>query len=399
MDFVLKDQVFPEIAAWADELAAIRHEIHENPEIGYSTPLTVARIVKNLKAWGIERIDTETVQGGVVAVIEGSRPGPTVALRADIDALHMKDCSGKPWESRIEGNAHTCGHDGHQTWLMGALRYLNLKRDFPGRVVGLFQPDEEGGTGAISVIKSGFFEKYKIQEIFGAHDEPFLDKGVFGFRAGPLQAASDIFFVKINGVGTHCGRPHLGVDPIPVGSQIVTALQTIVSRRVNPIETAVVSICSMNAGHYETPNVVPHFLTLSGTVRTFTPEVRKLVEEKLKKIITGIAEANDCTAEINFINLICAVNNPKHLVDAGISVVKKLYGEDHVVADMAPMMSSEDFGEYQRVKPGCIIRIGIRDKDHTVSLHNQAFDFNDEVLPAAATLLASLAKARLEALA
>lgn len=398
MDIVLKDKVFPEIAAWADELAAIRHEIHENPELGFDTPVTVERIVKHLRAWGVSAIDTETVKGGVVAVIDGNRPGATVALRADIDALPMTDCCGRPWQSKIEGHAHACGHDGHQTWLMAAVRYLNLKKDFPGRVVALFQPAEEAGTGAIAVIRSGFFEKYGVKEIFGAHDEPFLDKGVFGFRAGPLQAASDTFEVKLNGMGTHGGRPHLGVDPIPVGSQIVTALQTIVSRKVNPIDTAVLSVCSLNAGRFETPNVVPHFLTMSGTIRTFRPEVRKLVEEKFKKMVTSIAEANDCTAEINYVNLICAVDNPKYLTDAAIEVVTGLYGADHVVPEIAPMMSSEDFGEYQRVVPGCIMRFGIRDKDHTVSLHNQSFDFNDEVLPAAATVLASVAKARLEAL-
>ena len=399
MNIVLKDQVFPEIAGWAGELAALRREIHENPELGFDTPMTVERIVKTLRSWGIEQIDTETVQGGVIALIEGCRPGPTVALRADIDALHIKDCSGRDWCSRIEGRAHACGHDGHQTWLMGALRYLNLKKDFPGRVAGLFQPAEEPGTGAIAVIKSGFLKKYRVQEIFAAHDEPMLEKGVFGFKAGPLQAASDIFYVKINGVGSHGGRPHQGVDPIPVGSQIVTALQTIVSRKVNPIETAVLSVCSMNAGSFETTNVVPPSLTMSGIVRTFRPAVRKLVEEKFKKIVSGIAEANDCTAEITFKNLIGAVDNPKHLTEAAIDVVEGLFGKEHVVPDVAPMMSSEDFAEYQRVVPGCIMRFGIRDEDHTASLHNPAFDFNDEVLPAAATVLAAVAKARLEALA
>ncbi|MCG5029975.1 amidohydrolase [Mesosutterella sp. OilRF-GAM-744-9] len=399
MEIVLKERVYPEIAAWADELAAIRREIHETPELGFDTPFTVARIVKCLQSWGITGVDTETVPGGVAAVVDGSRPGPTIALRADIDALPMEDCSGKPWKSRIEGHAHTCGHDGHQTWLLGALRYLRLKRGFPGRVVGLFQPAEEPGKGAIAVIQSGFFQKYNVREIFGAHDDPFLDKGVFGFRAGPLQAASDTFQVTLRGVGTHGGRPHQGVDPIPVGCAIVSELQTIVSRRVNPIETAVVSVCSFNAGRLETLNVIPHMLTFSGIVRTFDPEIRRLVEEKFKKIVNGVAEANDCTAEITYTHLICAVNNSRPLTEAAIRVVTGLFGSQHVRPSIDPMMGSEDFAEYQRVVPGCIMRFGIRDKDHTVPLHNQTFDFNDEVLPAASTVFAALAKDRLETLA
>ena len=265
-DIVLKDRVYPEVAGWADELTAIRHEIHQHPEPGLETAETAARIVRILKGWGLTDIDDQLVRNGVVVRIEGNRPGAVIGLRADIDALKMDDQSVNPWKSLKPGLAHTCGHDGHQTWLMGALRYLHLHRDFPGTVIGIFQPAEEIAEGAKAVVASGVFEKYGIQEILGAHDEPALPKGVFGMKSGPLQASSDNFFIKVIGKGTHGGRPHQGLDPIPVGCQIVSDVQTIISRRINPADPAVISICSLNAGKYELTNVVPGVLTMSGTV-------------------------------------------------------------------------------------------------------------------------------------
>lgn len=262
----------------------------------------------------------------------------------------------------------------------------------------IFQPNEEGGTGARTVIDAGVLTTHNVAEIYGAHTEPLLAKGVYGFRVGPLMASADLWYATITGKGTHGGRPHLGIDPIPVAAQIVNALQTIVSRKVDPIDTAVVSVCSMTAGRYETPNVIPHEAKLSGTVRTFMPETRKAVEAHMRAMITGIAEANGLTAEIIYKGLIPAVINAKEPAEAAVTCTRELFGDAAVVPDMKPMMSSEDFAEYQQLIPGAIMRVGIRDDEHTVSLHHQAFDFNDEVLPATATLLATLAKKRLQAL-
>ncbi|HBC70041.1 MAG TPA: amidohydrolase [Sutterella sp.] len=397
MEFCLPSRVLPELAAWYPELAAIRRDIHRSPEIGFETQNTSARIAWLLRDWGISDIDTETVKGGVLAVVNGSRPGATIALRADIDALPMKDASLAEWSSEIDNRCHACGHDGHQTWLLATVRYLALKRDFPGRVVAIFQPAEELGKGALAVIESGIFKRYGIQEIYGGHSEPLLAKGTFGFRSGPLQAASDVFYVTLRGIGTHCGRPHLGIDPIPIGAQIVTAAQTLVSRRTNPIDTAVVSICSINAGSMDAPNIVPQTLTMSGCVRTFTPETRAMIQEKFTKIVQGIALANDCTAEVRYENIICAVNNDPSLAASVMGIAQELFGADRTVT-VDPMMSSEDFAEYQRIVPGVIVRVGVRDKTHTAALHNAAFDFNDEVLPAAATLFVTIARERLRIL-
>lgn len=398
MNFVLSDRVFPEILAWGEELAAIRHDVHSTPELKFDTPKTVARIVKHLTDWGIT-VDTDMVKGGVIAVIDGTKPGKTVALRADIDALPMPDATTNTWKSTHEGKAHACGHDGHQTWLMGALRYLKAHNDFAGRVVGIFQPAEEIAEGAQAVIDAGVLAKYDVKEIYGAHTEPLLDKGTFGFRVGALQAASDSFWVTVKGVGCHGGRPHLGVDPIPVGGQLINALQTLVSRKLNPVDTGVVSICSVNAGSFGTPNVIPPVLTMSGTVRTFSKEGREMIEREFKKMVTGITEANGCTVEIVYKHQCAAVNNTPEQTKAGIAAATAMYGAEHVVPDMTPFMSSEDFSAYQAVIPGAIMRVGIRDERHQASLHSQIFDFNDEVLPAAASLIANIALTRLEALA
>ena len=234
------DKAFPEIVRWADELAALRRDIHAHPELGFETARTVDLIVKTLKGWGLEHVDPEEVPGGVVVVIEGAEAGPTVALRADIDALPMPDNAENPWKSQTAMRCHACGHDGHTAWLLGALRYLHEKRNtFKGRVVGIFQPAEEIGRGALRVVNSGVFEHWNIQEIYGAHDEPTVPKGDFGLCPGPAQASTDFFYITVKGKGVHAARPHLGVDPITAAGVLIGALQTIVSRKVNPIETAV----------------------------------------------------------------------------------------------------------------------------------------------------------------
>lgn len=399
MQFVHEDRSYADILSWGEELATLRREAHKTPELGFDTPQTVGRIEKTLRGWGIEKIDTELVKGGVIVVIDGTRPGKTVAIRADIDALGMNDTSGKPWASCIAGQAHACGHDGHQTWLLGALRHLNANRDFPGRVVGIFQPAEEPCKGARAVVASGLFQEYEIAEIYGAHTEPMLDKGVFGFRIGPMQAACDYFWLTIKGRGTHGGRPHLGVDPLPAAAQLINAAQTIVSRKVDPIDTAVLSLCAVSAGRYETPNVVPDEVKISGTARTFRPATRKLVEERFKEMVADTARANGCTSEIRWESSIPAVINDETITRAGIAVATELFGAESVRPNMDPFMSSEDFAEYQQLVPGTMLRVGIRDDAHTIALHRTSFDFNDEVLPAAATLLAAIAVKRLEALA
>lgn len=398
MALLLQDRLLPGVAELVPELEEIRHDIHAHPELGFETERTVGLICDYHRKSGIVEIDTELVKGCVIAVIEGSRPGHTIAIRADMDALPMNDGCGKLWASTIAGRGHCCGHDGHTTWLLGAARWLAAHNDFPGRIVLVHQAAEEAGTGAKALVEAGLIEKYGIEEIYGGHTESNLPKGVIGFKPGPLQAASDSVYITLRGKGTHGGRPHLGVDPIPVAAQIVTALQTIVSRKVDPIESAVVSICSINCGNFKANNVVQSELTMSGTVRTFLPEIRDLAEENIRAMVTGIATANGCTVELVYDRMIGSVINGEEQTIAAHEVTKALLGEDNVRI-IRPFMSSEDFSEYLNRIPGAIIRVGIRDEEHQVSLHNQQMDFNDEVLPVAVSVVANMAVRRLEALA
>ena len=398
MTLLLEERLLPGVAELVPELVEIRHDLHQHPELGFDTERTCGKIVEYLRASHVDSIDTELVKGCVIAVINGDQPGHTIGVRSDMDALPMKDGCGKPYASVVDGRGHCCGHDGHTTWLLGVARWLASHRDFPGRVVLVFQAAEEPGLGAKALIEAGLFEKYGIEEIYGGHTEPNLPKGTIGFKPGPLQAASDSFYVTLNGKGTHGGRPHLGVDPMPVAAQIILALQTIVARKVDPIESAVVSVCSINAGNFEAVNVVQSELTMSGTVRTFLPEIRDLAEANITAMVNGIAAANGCEAELVYDRIIGSVINAEEQTEAAMAATRELLGEDHVKV-IRPFMSSEDFSRYLNVVPGSIIRVGIRDDEHCVSLHHQKMDFNDDVLPVAVSVVANMAVTRLKALA
>ena len=398
MQFVHSDRVFPEAAAWAGELAELRHAIHMNPELRFDTQQTVERTAGLLRGWGIDTVDTEIVPGGLIATVSGNRPGKTIAFRADIDALPMDDASDTDWKSRVPGKAHTCGHDGHLTWLAGALRYLALHRDFPGRFVGIFQPAEEIAKGALAVVEAGVLEKYEVCEIYGAHIDPLIDKGTFGFHPGPAQASCSKFGIHLHGRGTHGARPHLGIDPIPVGCQIVSALQTVISRKLNPLEPAVLSVCSINAGSYAGMNIVPSELTISGTVRTYSPEVEEMIIAEMKRIIQSTAEAGACKAEFEYVRLCSALINSEEQTEVARSAAASLFGEG-CIRQMPQVMGSEDYSEYLTKVPGTFFRVGGVDESHPYSNHHQKFDFNDEVLPAAVTLIATIATTRLRALA
>lgn len=398
MQYAHAGEVFPQIGEWAEELAAIRRDIHAHPELGFDTARTVGKIASTLRGWGITTIDADIVRGGLVVTIDGSHPGETVALRADIDALPMPDQSSNDWKSTVEMRCHACGHDGHATWLLGALRWLAANRDgFSGRVVGIFQPAEEIGRGALEVVKSGVLEKYGVREIYGAHDEPTLPLGVFGLRGGPAQASTDFFYVTIRGKGVHAARPHLGIDPIPAAGLMIGALQTVVSRKVNPIEPAVLSISSVNGGRFNTPNVIPEEVTLSGTVRTFSEDVRCQIEREMERIVKTTAEAENCTAELRYDRLVAALINPPESVEHVRAFVTRQFGAE-AAGTIDISMGGEDFSEYLFKVPGAMIRVGIRDEEHQTALHHPTFDFNDKAIPETATLLAGIAVERLKAL-
>ena len=388
------DCLLPGVSDWFDELVLIRRDFHQHPEEGFNTERTCGVIVERLKSWGVKYIDTEMVKGCVVAVINGLRPGVTIGFRGDIDCLPMDDTSGTSWASINPGKGHCCGHDGHTTWTLGVARWFAENRDFPGRVVMIFQAAEEKAIGAKALVEAGIIEKFNIVEIYAAHSEPNLPAGQFGIKPGPLQASADAFYATIYGTGAHGGRPHQGIDPIPVAGQIIGAVQTLVSRKIDPMETAVVSICSVNAGRYEAMNVIPSQCTLSGTVRTFLPEVRDMIEDKLKTMVTGIAEVNGCQADFEYRRLVSAVINNDTLAEEAITVTDELLGAGHTVRIPA-FMSSEDFSEFMTKVPGLVVRVGQTDTHHHANLHNGAFDFNDDVLAIAVSVLANIVNKRL----
>ena len=394
MAHVSSHPIYQAIAPWADELTAIRRDFHQHPEEGHDTARTCGIICEKLREWGVEEIDTSLCEGSVVAVINGMRPGPSVAIRGDMDCLPMPDTCGQPWQSQNPGKAHSCGHDGHATYLLGVARYFQTYRDFPGRVVCVFQPAEEKASGAARLMENGLVEKYDIKEIYGAHGDNKFELGTFGFKVGAMQASCDAFYLKISGHGGHGARPHLTLDPIPTTTEIVNALQTIVSRRVDPMEPAVLSVCSINAGSYPAMNVVPTECTVSGTVRTFSVEVQDLIERKMYDIINHTAAMNECEAEFIYRRLVGPVRNDKEITEEAERAACEVAGEGSTQFIDA-YMGSEDFAEYLKKVPGTMIRIGVRDAEHNVGVHNSGYDFNDKATPMAVAMLCNLTLKRL----
>ena len=397
LHFVFENQCEKEILNEIDSIIEHRRTVHQNPELGFQTQETVQRIVKFLEQENNLELDTKTVKGTVFAFLAGKKDGRTIALRADIDALAMDDQSQNPWKSQIKGHAHACGHDGHQSWLIASARYLARHNDFAGNVLFIFQPAEETTKGAQAIVQSGILERYKVSEIYGMHDEPILDAGHFGSRIGPLQASVDSFYITLTGKGGHGGYPYLAVDPLPALAELILSLQTIISRCIDPLDNVVISLGSVNAGKFQTPNVIPSQASLCGTVRTFTAENRRLCKDLILRKVNGIAQIYGLEAQITYEAGCSSLINDKTCTEVALSVAQKLVGKENVVTDMAPFMTSEDFSEYLNKVPGAMIQVGIRDEGHQASLHNPYFDFNDKVLPIASTFLVHLVLERLKA--
>lgn len=394
MNWTNADRLDPEIRAWAEDAAKIRRDLHAHPELGFQTPRTCGLIVEKLKEYGVAEINDQIVPGGVIAVIEGSGSGRTIAFRADMDALAMPDGSGSAWASTCSGRAHACGHDGHTAWMLLTARALQKRRGFNGRVVLIFQPAEEIGRGALAVVESGVFEKYGIEEVYGAHIDASAPAGHFGFRAGPAQASCDFFYVDIEGKGVHASRPHLGIDPLPAAALLINSLQTIASRHVDPFEPVVVSLCALESGSYNAPNVIPNGLRMSGTVRTFSEAVREQVHREIALMTEHVAAAQGCRGASRVDRLTSVVVNDAALVKVCRGLAVSMWGEDQVF-EPKPVTGGEDFAEYQKKCPGVMFRVGGVDDGHQAFGHNPAFDFNDRVLPAAAQFFCELAKVRL----
>ena len=373
--------------------AQFRHCIHEEPEIGLYLPKTQEKIVNALKSFGIKEIST-FVGGanvtGVVAVIEGSRPGKTIGLRADSDALPLEEKTGVEWSSKVPMAMHACGHDGHVGTLLAAVHYINQHRDFAGRLVAIFQPGEEGFAGGRYMIEDGLVQKFGIDEFYALHAEPMLPVGCVGFIPGFATANADIFKITFTGVGGHGSRPHLTRDPLVAACECVLSLQTIVSRSVDPNQTAVVSAGCISCGHEKGSSVVQKTATIVGTTRSFEKEVQDIIIQRMQQIVDGTALSNDMKGKLEYTKLYPAMfNSPEH-VEKAKALLEEALGLDKVKL-MIRRAGGEDFSFMLQAKPGCLFRLGVQDETHNASVHNPEFDFNDKAIATGAACLLTIA--------
>lgn len=387
-------RAFAHIAAFHPELTALRRDLHAHPEIGFEEHYTASRVVESLKVCGVDEIHTGIGKTGVVAVIRGRKTGSgrMIGLRADMDALPMTEHNDFAWRSTRPGMMHGCGHDGHTTMLVGAARYLAETRNFDGTAVLIFQPGEEGFAGAKAMIEDGLFDRFPVQSVYGMHNWPQMKPGMVGVNPGPMMASADRITIEITGKGGHGAHPYQTVDPVLVAAHIITAVQSIVSRNVRAIDSAVISLCAMQAGDMGAFSVMPGKATLVGTVRTFNPEVQNLVEKRLHEVCSGVALGLGAAAHVNYERIYPATVNSRDEARFAGDVAQRLVGHDHVDRNMDPSMGAEDFSFMLQVKPGAYLRLGQGTESGMGGcfLHNSRYDFNDEVLPLGAALHAGL---------
>jgi hippurate hydrolase len=394
--FKVHGRAFAQIAKFAPELTALRRELHAHPELGFEELHTAARVQEALQRCGVDEVHTGIGKTGVVAVIKGQRSGSgkMIGLRADMDALPMTEHNGFAWKSTKPGLMHGCGHDGHTAMLVGAARYLAETRNFDGTAVLIFQPGEEGYAGAKAMIEDGLFERFPVQSIFGMHNWPAMRPGTIGINPGPMMAAADRVTIEITGKGGHGAHADQTIDPVLVAAHIITAVQSIVSRNVKPVDNAVISLCAMRAGELAAMSVIPESATLVGTVRSFNPLVQDLLERRLREMCSAVALAFGASATVQYERMYPATINSAAEAGFSADVAQSLVGSANVVRDLEPSMGAEDFSFMLQVKPGAYLRIGQGDENGVGScfLHNSRYDFNDVILPLGAALHASLAE-------
>ena len=384
-------RAFAHIAQFHPELTALRRDLHAHPELGYEEIYTSGRVKEALKLCGVDELHTGIGKTGVVALIKGrsSASGRMVGLRADMDALTMTEQNDFSWKSTKAGMMHGCGHDGHTAMLVGAARYLAQTRNFDGTAVLVFQPGEEGFAGARQMIEEGLFQRFPVEAIYAMHNWPAMKPGTVGVNVGPMMAAADRITIEVTGRGGHGAHAYLAIDPVLVAAHIITAVQSIVSRNVRPIDSAVISLCAMHAGDLGAMSVIPGKATLVGTVRTFQPEVQDLIERRLGELCSGIALGLGATATVHYERVYPATINSPAEANFAADVAESLVGAEHVVRDMEPSMGAEDFSFMLQTKPGAYLRIG-QGGEGSCFLHNGRYDFNDEILPLGSALHAGL---------
>ena len=362
----------PDIQAW-------RRDIHQHPELLYDVHRTAAFVADRLREFGCDEVATGIGKTGVVGVIKGKRPGgkgdvKTIGLRADMDALPIEEATNLPYASKTPGKMHACGHDGHTAMLLGAARYLAETRNFAGDAVVIFQPAEEGGAGAAAMIKDGLMDRFAIDQVYGMHNGPGIPVGSFAIRQGPIMAATASVDISIEGRGGHAAKPHRCIDTLLVGAQLVTAMQQVVARNVDPLDSAVLSLCQFNTGNAR--NVIPQTAEIHGTVRTLKRDVANMVEKRMHEICKGVGQMTGAGINLKFEHFYPVTMNHPAQTEVAARVAKEIAGEANVY-EMPPMMGGEDFSYMLQARPGAFIFCGNGD---TAELHHPAYNFSDEAI-------------------
>jgi len=380
-----------EIRDFHAELRELRRDIHAHPELGFEENRTSEIVGKKLAEWGIE-VHRGLARTGVVGVVHGRNGsgGHSVGLRADMDCLPIQETGTVSYRSRHDGKMHACGHDGHTTMLLGAARYLAATRRFDGTAYLIFQPAEEGGGGGRRMVEEGLFEHFPAEQVYALHNWPALPPGKIAVRAGPMMAATDEIQITVRGKGGHAAMPHLGTDPVLLSAHIITALQSVASRNIDPVDALVISVCSMQTSQVGAFNITPDFVTLIGTVRSFRPDTRDLAELRIKQIVAGIAGSLGGSAEVEYQRGYPATVNSAREAEFAARVGERIFGKENVVRDAVPTMGGEDFSYMLQARPGAYVWLGQGGGPGGCYLHNPGYDFNDDVIPLGAGYLASL---------
>ena len=377
-------ELLPEIAAW-------RRDFHENPELLYEVHRTAARVAALLRDFGCDEVVEGIGRTGVVGVIRGrtDRSGRVVGLRADMDALPLRDRTGRAYASKNPGVMHACGHDGHTAMLLGAAKYLAETRNFDGTAVVIFQPAEEGGGGGLAMVQDGLVERWGIQEFYGMHNMPGYPVGTFAIREGAMMAAADQFDIVVTGKGGHAAKPHECIDTTLVAAQIIVALQSVVARNVDPLKSGVVSVCVVETDS-TAHNVIPQVVTLRGTARSLDPEVRDQIEAAIARVAENTAAALGARAEVHYERGYPVTMNDPQATGFAAEVARQVAGS--VNLDMLPLMAGEDFSYMLNERPGAYIFVGNGD---TAMVHSPEYDFDDNAIPAGASWYAGMVEARM----
>jgi hippurate hydrolase len=393
------------IQAQAADIASIRRDIHAHPELCYQEERTAALVAEQLTRFGLE-VHSGLGVTGVVGVIKGNLPAhadatyKAIGLRADMDALPMQEANTFEHASQHKGKMHACGHDGHTAMLLAACQHLSQNRDFAGTVYAIFQPAEEGGGGAREMIKDGLFERFPMDAVFAMHNWPGMALGTFAVSPGPVMASSNEFVITVRGKGAHAAMPHMGVDPVPVAAAMIQAFQTIITRNKKPVDAGVISVTMLHAG--EATNVIPNSCEMRGTVRTFTLDVLDMIESRMRDMAQHTAAAFGAECDFEFVRNYPPTINTAPEADFAKHVLAQVVGHAHVIAQ-EPTMGAEDFAYMLQAKPGAYIFAGNGEGDHRVMghgggpcmLHNPSYDFNDHLIPIAASAWATLVAAAL----